>query len=66
MENSGKKYIHTKTGKPYSVVTEHAMFKLDGVWVKDLVIYQTEYENPDGKYFIRTKEDFDAHFVEVK
>ena len=60
-----KKYIHKKTGNPYSLV-DKTMFKLNGEWIKELVLYKTEYYNPDGEYFVRTKEDFYNNFEEKK
>lgn len=57
-----KKYIHKKTGNPYRVVTDNFMFKDNGEWRRGLVLYETLYDNPDGKYFARTKEDFDDSF----
>lgn len=55
-------YIHKKTGKPYTLITDNFMFKEDGIWKKDLCLYQALYNNPDGKYFARTKEDFSNSF----
>lgn len=60
-----KKYIHKKSGKLYSLV-DKTMFKLNGEWIKDLILYKTEYNNPDGEYFVRTKEDFYNNFEEIK
>ena len=57
-----KRYIHTKTGNPYTVVTDNFMFKQNGKWIKNLVLYRTQYDNPDGEFFARTKEDFEANF----
>jgi hypothetical protein len=58
MEGSGNIYIHKKSGNPYSVVTDNFMFKQNGEWIRGLVLYKTEYDNPDGEYFARTREDF--------
>lgn len=60
------KYIHKKTGNPYKVVTDKFMFKQDGKWIKNLVLYETFYDNHDGKYFARTREDFNENFEIVK
>ena len=60
-----KKYIHIKTGRLYSLLTNNFMFKENGEWRKGLVLYQAEYDNPDGKYFARTKEDFYSNFKEI-
>lgn len=60
-----KKYIHTKTGNPYSLVTDNFMFKDHGVWRRELILYKTEYHNPDGEYFARTREDFYKNFKKV-
>lgn len=56
------KAMHKKTGKPYKIITDKFMVKQNGVWIKNLVLYETLYDNPDGKYFARTKEDFEEHF----
>ena len=61
-----KKYIHKKTGKPYSLITDNFMFKQNGEWLRGLILYKTEYNNPDGEYFARIKEDFFTNFDEVK
>ena len=58
------KYIYKKTGKPYTVVTDNFMMKQNGKWIKDLILYKAEYNNPDGEYFARTKDDFYANFEE--
>lgn len=59
-----KKYIHKKTGNPYSVITDNFMFKNNGEWRRGLILYKTEYDNTDGEYFARTKEDFENNFIE--
>jgi len=59
-----KQYIHKKTGNPYTVLTDNFMFKQDGKWIRDFVLYRTQYDNPDGEYFARTKQDFEEHFQE--
>ena len=41
------------------------MFKENGIWKKALVLYEALYQNSYSKYFSRTKEDFEEHFVEV-
>jgi len=58
----GYLYIHKKTGKPYTLITTNFMVKENGEWKKDLCLYQALYDNPDGKYFARTKEDFSNSF----
>ena len=55
-------YIHKKTGKLYTLITDNFMFKDNGVWRKGLCLYKTEYDNPDGEYFARTREDFSNSF----
>jgi len=57
-----KRYIHKKTGKPYTLITDNFMFKDNGEWRRGLCLYKTEYQNPDGEYFARTKEDFKENF----
>ena len=59
------KYIHIKTGNPYSLVTDNFMFKQNGELIRGLILYQTEYDNPDGKYFAREPEDFYKNFKKV-
>ena len=41
------------------------MFKENGEWRKGLILYQTLYDNPDGKFFARTPEDFFENFEEI-
>ena len=55
-------YIHKKTGNRYCITTDNCMFKENGEWKKNLVLYKTMYFNPDGEYFVRTKEDFENNF----
>lgn len=61
-----KKYRHKKTGKLYSLVQERFLIKENGQWRDNFVLYKAEYENPDGPYFSRTKEDFFENFEEVE
>lgn len=61
-----KKYIHTKTGKPYTLITDNFMFKENGEWRKGLILYHAEYENHDRQYFARTPEDFYQNFKEAE
>ena len=35
-------------------------------WRRGLCLYKTEYENPDGEYFARTREDFYGNFEPSK
>ena len=60
-----KKFIHKKTGNPYGLVTENFMFKENGEWRRRHGLYQTLYNNPDGKLFARTPEDFFENFEEI-
>lgn len=62
--DSLNRYIHIKTGNPYSVITDNFMFKDNGEWCRGLVLYKSEYYNSDGEYFARTKEDFCKNFIE--
>ena len=59
-----KPYTHTKTGRPYTLITNNFMFKephrdsngeMKYEWRRGLCLYKTEYENPDGEYFARTR-----------
>ena len=61
-----KRYIHKKTGNQYTLITDNFMFKDNGEWRRGLCLYKTEYKNPDGEYFARTKEDFFENFIENK
>lgn len=70
-----KPYIHTKTGRPYTLITNNFMFKephrdangeIKYEWRRGLCLYKTEYENPDGEYFARTREDFYGNFEPSK
>ena len=58
-------FKHINSGKLYRKLSDKFMFKENGIWKKALVLYEALYKNPDSKYFSRTKEDFDEHFVEV-
>lgn len=68
MSREGMKiyYRHNKTGKPYSLVQATLLCKEYGVWENHYVLYKAEYPNPDGPYFVRTKEDFEANFTKVE
>ena len=59
-----KKYIHKRTGKPYTIVTDGLMLKKDGVWISGLILYKAEYDNPDGEFFAREVNDFNENFEE--
>jgi hypothetical protein len=50
----------TYKGKEYRIV-HFVKMKVNGDWV-DGVLYEAMYLNPDGRYFVRTKEDFDLLF----
>ena len=41
------------------------MFKDNGSWIRGLILYKTEYDNPDGEYFARRPEDFYKNFEKV-
>lgn len=58
-------FKHIKSGKLYRKLSGKFMFKENGIWKKALVLYEALYQNQDSKYFSRTKEDFEEHFVEV-
>ena len=63
--NSSNIWIHKKTGNPYTIVTPNFIHKKDGEWIRNLILYHTEYYNPDGEYFSREPEDFYTSF-EIK
>lgn len=50
-------------GKTYCIFQETKV-KIEGKWV-DCVIYQTLYDNPDGEFWVRTKDEFHSLFKEV-
>lgn len=58
----GERYIHIKSMNPYTLITDNFMFKDNGEWRRGLCLYKTEYNNPDGEYFARTREDFEKNF----
>lgn len=61
-----RKFIHTKTGKPYTLLTTKFKQKISGTWIdKELCLYRADYPNPDGQYFVRTQEDFFENFTEI-
>lgn len=41
------KIIHKKTGNLYKIVTDKFMFKQGGKWIKNLILYEALYDNPD-------------------
>jgi hypothetical protein len=53
--------IYYHADKPYKLVRETKIKLSDGTWV-DGIIYETLYPNPDGKIFVRQREDFFAKF----
>lgn len=53
---------YTYKEKNYTIFSE-TKIKIDGVWV-DGIIYLTMYYNPDGRFFVRTKEEFFKLFKE--
>lgn len=59
----GDDSIYEYKGKPYSVMCESKM-KISELWI-DVVIYKTEYDNPDGKYWVREKGQFYKLFKKV-
>lgn len=68
--NPYNKYKHKKTGNPYSLITNNFMFKdlnKNGEleWRRGLCLYKTEYNNPDGEYFARTRDDFYKSFDKI-
>ncbi len=48
--------IYSYKGNPYKIFSETKM-KISNLWI-DVVIYETLYENPDGKYWVREKGQF--------
>lgn len=59
-----KKFQHNKTGKLYELAQDPCKVKQNGIW-SDFILYKALYDNPDGPYFVRTKEDFYNNFTEV-
>lgn len=65
-----KVYKHNKTGNLYELVTDNFFFKdnavtNDGtfVWRDGLILYRALYDNADGEFFARTREDFFNNFT---
>ena len=48
--------VYEYKGKPYRIFTQ-TKTKINGVWI-DSVVYEALYDNPDGKFWVRTKEEF--------
>lgn len=48
--------IYYYKDRPYSIVRE-LKIKINGNWI-DIVEYKCEYDNPDGTYWARLKEEF--------
>ena len=55
------KKIYEFKGKQYSIFCETIMKNDEDIWIP-VVIYETLYDNPDGKYFVRIKEQFYEKF----
>ena len=55
--------IYTYKGKLYEIFLE-TKSKVNGVWT-DWIIYQCLYENHDGMFWGRSKEEFFELFKEV-
>lgn len=58
------KQRYTYKGKIYVIFAQTKM-KVNNVW-EDCVIYQTLYDNTDGEFWVRSKEEFYQLFKEVK
>ena len=58
--NSNFKTKYYFKDKPYTIFSE-TKIKIGEDWV-DGIIYKTEYFNPNGEFFVRTKEDFFNRF----
>ena len=56
-----KRYVYK--GKQYCIFQKTKM-KIDGKWI-DCVIYQTLYNNIDGKFWVRSSKEFYDLFVEA-
>lgn len=48
--------IYYYKGKPYTI-REISKIKIGGIWIP-VVIYECQYENPDGQTWVRTYVDF--------
>jgi hypothetical protein len=48
--------IYYYKGKPYKIFAESKM-KISNLWI-DVIIYETLYDNKDGKYWVREKGQF--------
>lgn len=51
------KKIYEYKGKRYTVFCETIFKNDEDIWIP-VVIYEAQYDNPDGKYFVRRKEKF--------
>lgn len=57
-----EEYIHIKSGRPYTLITDNFMFNDNGAWRRGLCLYRADYKNQGAHYFARTREDFFEHF----
>ena len=56
----GMQYVHIKSGKEYTVIALSKV-KIDGQWL-DAIVYQCNYENPEGMIWVRLYLNFVASF----
>lgn len=53
--------IYYYDGKPYRLFA-NSKFKIGKLWI-DVIIYETLYDNPDGKYWVRENGEFHKLFI---
>lgn len=56
------KIIYEYKDKPYSILY-HSFIKVDGTW-EPVIVYQCEYENPDGQVWVREQDEFFNLFIQ--
>jgi len=61
---SDYKNIYTFKDKPYRIFSD-TKIKINDDWV-DGIIYECLYKHPNGRYFVRTKEEFFTRFKPIK
>lgn len=58
------KEIYWYKNKAYSILSK-SKIKIDNEW-KSCIIYQCEYDNPDGKIWVRLEEEFFDKFKKIE
>jgi hypothetical protein len=50
-------------GKPYKILYQ-SKIKFGGTWI-DVVVYECQYDNPDGMIWVREREEFFKLFTVI-